>query len=139
MATALIPKLLTRLVKKDRIIFVSLLMLSLAIISVGVIVPFIKPSFVRIMLAVILFFLAGVGTVGTLVPSLTYLQEQTPRELLGRVFGNFWFLTTLVTIFPILFSATITDLFGVRFFVIALGIICLGVTIFAKRSIRKYG
>lgn len=116
--TLTIPNLISRGIRKWRIILVSLFLLSLSMVSAGLVVGFVALPF---------FVLTGMGAVGILVPSITYLQERTPKDLLGRVFGNFWFLTTLVTVLPVLFSATITDLLGIRVLLILLGGICFGV------------
>lgn len=67
---------------------------------------------------------AGFSFVGILIPAQTFLQEVTPGGMRGRVFGNFWFLVTIATIIPVLFSATLTEILGIRtlmfIFVIAL-------------------
>jgi MFS family permease len=82
-----------------------------------------------------MFLIVGFTVVGVLVPSMTYLQEETPEKLLGRVFGNFWFLTTVVTVLPVLFSATITDLLGIRWLLIILSFITILImAIFRERT-----
>jgi len=132
--TIFISKLISQKVKKRKIMLTALWLLSVSILFVGVFVPLVGNSAVKIAVSITLFIIAGASTVGTLVPTITYLQENTPKDLLGRVFGNFWFLTTLATVLPVLFSATITDLFGVRFLVILLGLACLGVVAFTFRK-----
>lgn len=68
----------------------------------------------KILLAMVTFLIAGVSYVGILIPTQTFLQEETPQKYRGRVFGNFWFITTSISVIPILFSATITELFGIK-------------------------
>ncbi|HWA51899.1 MAG TPA: MFS transporter [Patescibacteria group bacterium] len=126
-ATLLISKFFKKHIKRKTVILSSLTLFAISILVVAIFIPFISLMWVRIAVAAIFFVVAGMGAVGTLVPSITYLQEETPKDLLGRVFGNFWFLTTLATVIPVLFSATITDLLGVRVLVILLGLICIGV------------
>ena len=74
------------------------------------------------------------GFVGINIPTLTYLQEVTPEWLRGRVFGNLWFLVTIVTIFPVIFSGVITEIFGIRSLLAIMAIGSLGV--YAYSSIK---
>lgn len=137
LGTLAITKLIGEKIEKKQIILASVSMLALAILVAGLIVPYLNPQWVRVLVSVILFVFAGLGAVGTLVPSITILQEKTPKDLLGRVFGNFWFLTTLATVIPVLFSATITDLLGVQFLFIILGMACWGVVIFSYYKLKN--
>ena len=89
------------------------------------------------MVGVFFFAGAGVVVVSILIPSISYLQQATPKELLGRVFGNFWFLTTLVTILPIVFSGTITEIFGVGFLLLVVSGLSFGGLIFSKFQVNK--
>src|SRR5581483_4831538 len=129
--TLTISKSVKQKIPKRNIVLASLILLSVSMLSVGIIIPTIPSGLVKSVLGIIFFITTGLGAVGTLVPSITYLQENTPKDLLGRVFGNFWFLTTLATVVPILISATITDLFGIQFLLILLGIATLIFTIYS--------
>jgi MFS family permease len=135
--TLFIPKLLRKGIYKRHIVLPSLILLGVATTCVAIIVPIIPIGLIRIIVGVFFFVLTGLGAVGTLVPSMTYLQEHTPKDLLGRVFGNFWFLTTLATVIPVLFSATITDLFGIQFLLLLLGGATLIVTIFSSLKVNE--
>jgi len=126
--TLVVSKLSADGIRKRKIILTSLIILSLSILLISVLSGPITIAF---------FVLTGVGVVGALVPSVTYLQERTPKELLGRVFGNFWFLTTLATVVPVLVSASITDLFGIRFLLIILGLICTVVAVLSSYKVRQ--
>ena len=68
---------------------------------------------------------SGFSFVGILISAQTFLQEVTPGGMRGRVFGNFWFLTTIATIIPVLFSATLTEILGIRtlMFVLVVGLL----------------
>jgi MFS family permease len=73
--------------------------------------------------------------IGIIIPSQTFLQEATPGGLRGRVFGNFWFLVTVATILPIIFSGAIVEIFGIRF-------LCLLLTSFGLIALivsKKFG
>jgi len=76
--------------------------------------------------------------IGITVPSQTFLQESTPKELYGRVFGNFAFMVTLATIFPVIFSGTITELFGIRMLFFLLGALSLTALIFSRNLGQKF-
>lgn len=76
----------------------------------------------------------GMAFVSIIIPSQTILQENTPIEYRGRVFGNFWFLVTVLSIFPVLFSGAISEIFGIRLFLFLLSGGCLTVLIFIKRK-----
>ena len=83
---------------------------SLFIVAASIMMLMILPLY----MSPILLIAAGAGFVGINIPALTFLQEITPIDFRGRVFGNLWFLITIVTIFPVLFSGFITEFFGVR-------------------------
>lgn len=137
LGTITTSKLLTRKIKKRNIILSSLTLLALSLVGIAIIIPAASSTILKTAISMLLFISAGFSAVGTLVPSMTYLQEHTPKDLLGRVFGNFWFLTTLATVLPIVFSATITDLFGIQFLLLLLGIATLTVTIFSGIKVNE--
>lgn len=117
----LISKAIARGVLQKRIIQISLFSLSLALVLLGAIVPSLYFWAGRTA-AVVIFFIAGAAYVGTLIPTLTHLQISTPEDKLGRVFGSIWFITTAATVIPVLFSATITEVFGVGLTTTILGL-----------------
>lgn len=135
--TIIISKLIHNKVQKRNIILTSLIVLATSIAAVGIIIPMIQSSVAKTIVGMLLFITTGFSAVGTLVPSITFIQENTPKDLLGRVFGNFWFLTTLATVIPVLFSATVTDLFGVQFLLLILGITTLVVTIYSSHKVNE--
>ena len=60
--------------------------------------------------------LLGLSFFGVIIPSQTYLQEWTPKELRGRVFGNFWFLVAVCSVVPVVFAGSVVEILGVKFF-----------------------
>jgi len=107
-------RLLMKKIRKRKIIEVSLLFLTLEIWAVIFLVSRIGPEVLRIAVSWALFFAAGVSFGSIFLSSQTFLQEQTPGGMRGRVFGNFWFLGIVATVVPVLSAATIAELFGVR-------------------------
>lgn len=111
-----------------------ILALGVNILFITLLLPSISSSSLRIFLGVLMFGFVGFLVVSILVPTVTFMQEKTPKEFMGRVFGNFWFLTTLATILPVLFSATISEVLGVNVLMIMLSIMCFGVFLLAKNK-----
>lgn len=114
----------------------SLFVLGLAVVSVGVVIPLIPLKF-RELVAIIAFFLTGYSFVGILIPIQTYLQEVTPDEFRGRLFGNMWFMSTVATVFPVIFSATLSEVFGVKPILVILGLSILGVFFYSIQRGQK--
>lgn len=128
----ILPKLIAKGWRKKRIIEASLKI----IITVIVVMVFVIPElsyWYRVAIGFIFVIFVGAAFVGVIIPSQTLLQESTPHDLRGRVFGNFWFLTTAVSVVPVIFSGTITEFFGIRFFMFLMGALTLSVLIFSKR------
>lgn len=62
------------------------------------------------------------------IPALTILQEQSPKDIVGRVYAAYFTFANLVSIFPILFAGAMGDLIGLvpTFFLIGLAVIAIG-------------
>ncbi len=121
----IITKLTKNKWRKKKIIDISLGLLGLSVLGL---------VFGKIFTAPILVILVGIGFIGVNIPTLTYLQEVTPTWLRGRVFGNLWFLITLATIFPIIFSGVVSEFFGVK---TLLTIMSIGVILILTYSLRS--
>ena len=129
-----LPKLLKKNIRKKTLIDMSLIF----IFSSLIVLTFIAPLFsgiVKRALSLLSFMSLGYGFVGILVPSQTFLQESTPEEMRGRVFGNFVFLVTSTSVLPVLFSGTVVEVFGIKFLLLVLSIFVIAVYMFSK----KYG
>ncbi len=135
--TFIVSKLLSQKIKKGNLIFLCMSIFTLVLGAATILLPFVNIPAVRMILGATLFIVVGFSVVGVLIPSITYLQEQTPEKLLGRVFGNFWFLTTIVTLLPVLFSATIADLLGVRWLLLLLSLVSLCAIVFSRERTSK--
>ncbi|MDP3994645.1 MAG: MFS transporter [bacterium] len=127
-----LPKLIAKGWRKKRIIENSLKVITVVIGIMVFIIPELTYWY-RIGLIFISILFAGAAFVGVIIPSQTYLQELTPHDLMGRVFGNFWFLTTAVSVVPVIFSGTITEFFGIRFFMFLMGALSFSVLMFSKK------
>ncbi len=130
-AALLVPKLLSTGIRKKRLIQTSLALLTLGIWLMVFIFPLL-PLVIKILTAVSAFLVMGYSFLSIVILTQTYVQEVTPKQMMARVFGNFWFLTTVAMVFPVLCSATITDILGVGTLLFLLGCVSLGGLIFSK-------
>jgi MFS family permease len=129
-----VSKLLKRGWRKKAAIELFMMLTCLMLLLINFVLPELTNG-VRIIAGPVMVMFLGLSALGVLIPTQTFLQEIIPGGLRGRVFGNFWFITTAASIVPVIFSGTITELLGTRtlFLVIAvLGVIGL---FFSK----KYG
>ena len=102
---------------------------------------FIAPLFiysVRFVFSFLSVIAIGFGFVAIIVPSQTFLQESTPAELRGRVFGNFSFLVIIASVLPVIFSGSIVEIFGIKTLLLILSIVILGVFALSKRFGNKF-
>jgi DHA3 family macrolide efflux protein-like MFS transporter len=120
----LISRMLEAGWSKRRIVEIGLYGLNLTIWPLILLVPYL-PDTIRILVAVFLFLLIGMSFIAIYITSQTMLQTNTPPRFLGRVFGNAWFFTTVATVFPMMFSATVTEITGPRtmFGLLSIGIL----------------
>ncbi len=136
-----IPKILTRGGRKKKVIQFCLALTGICMLILCLGIPFI-PIILRVIISPLLIMLIGLGFVGMTIPTTTFLQETTPHWIRGRVFGNLWFLVTIVTVFPILFSGAITEIFGVRtlFVIMATGLLLVLIYVNKKgHALMEYG
>lgn len=102
--------LLLRKVRKRRLINFALGWAAFWLFILSMVVPHLR--FGRLLLAMLSVFFLGLSYVALIVPSQTLVQEKTPEEFRGRVFGALGFLVNLAAILPILLTATIADVLG---------------------------
>jgi len=130
------PRMLSRKrVSKRNVIQLSLVLVTLVIWLLVFLEPMLE-RWSRITAGMILFLAAGFFFLGLIIPAQTFLQENTPKQMMGRVFGNFWFLTTAATVFPVIFSATITDVLGVGTLLLLLSCVSAGAFAFSTVYVR---
>lgn len=118
------PRLLKGGMRKKKLIEISLAILGASLLGIVFLIPHLTTA-LRVIVNPLLVILTGMGFVGVNIPTLTFLQEVTPLELRGRVFGNMWFLVTVITIFPVLFSGAISEFFGVRTLLVLMSLIAI--------------
>lgn len=129
------PRLLRKGIRKITIIRAAILGLSICFLTIGVVLPLLSLVIRPYLLPIICFF-TGISFVGVQIPSQTLMQEVTPPDMMGRLWGNLWFLMTIATIIPMFLSASITEVLGAHTFFALLGGIIGMVYIMALSKIR---
>lgn len=132
--TLVITKLLKRGWRKKKAIEAFLMVISLTVLLLAFLLPELR-GVTRVIVGFILTVTLGISAVGILIPAQTYLQESTPGGLRGRIFGNFWFITTAASVIPVIFSGTVVELLGIR----TLMLLIAGLTVFGLVFSKKYG
>lgn len=133
----LIPKLLKSGVRKIRAIELSLMLMVVDMFFILFLIPELS-GIVKVSLEILFVALLGVSFTGVLIPSQTFLQENTPSAFRGRVFGNFWFLSILFSVFPVIFSGTVTEIFGIKYFLFIITSGAFVILMFIKKYGYKY-
>jgi MFS family permease len=122
--------------RKKFVIETSAAISAFGLLSIVFLIPYLGVV-LRLILEPLFMVLMGMGFVGMTIPTITYLQEITPTWLRGRVFGNFWFLSTIATVFPVLLSGVITEFFGIKTLLIFITLCAIFVFYFSKKHGQK--
>ncbi len=133
----LFPKLLKQGLRKKTIIKTALLILAFCFLAIGLLLNFL-PIPTRLWMLPILCLVAGFCFIGVEIPAQTFMQESTPPEMMGRLWGNLWFMSTIATIAPMFLSASITEFLGVDTFFVILGIVIFIAWFYAERQIKDH-
>ncbi len=132
-----IPRILRGEVRKKTIIDYGLMALGFLLLGLGFLVPELNEP-LRMIVGFILIIFTGLAFVSLLIPAQTFLQEKTPGGLRGRVFGNFWFLTTIATLMPVIFSGALTELLGIHSLLLLLSGLSLSALVVSKRQGQRF-
>ncbi len=98
-------------IRKIRLISAGFFLISISLFLLVLAVPHFS-SGLKIFGEVLLGFLSGFAFSLFTLPTQTLLQEKTPDNLRGRVFGVLGFMITLAAVIPVLFSATVGEFLG---------------------------
>ena len=128
----ILPKLLAKDWRKKKVIDTSLLLIGIFLFLFTFIIPLL-PYALRVISTFISFVMLGVSFVGVTIPSQTFLQESTPKGLMGRVFGNFWFLVTVASVLPVIFSGSIIEVLGIRILLLIFSLISIAGYFLSRR------
>jgi hypothetical protein len=104
-----LPKILVRTRKRFVIeIGIGIAGISLLLISISQFLP----PFIRLIISLICSMGVGSAMAASMIPANTLIQEYTPSEFSGRIFGVLGFLSTLASLIPLMIIATLADIFG---------------------------
>lgn len=129
-------RLSSKTTRKKKIVEDSMLHSAILFVSAPIIVSIFGGVFSQIFLVAVFFFV-GYNFVCSLIPTLTFLQTNTPKKYLGRVFGNYWFVAYSATLLPVIFSATITEILGPRAILLLIGVSAMAIYTFSKLKLEK--
>ncbi len=132
----LVPFSLKKGIRKKTIIDNSLLATLLTLFTF-VLASYIRIDSLRIIVDIVLIFVLGLSFVGVFIPTQTFLQEVTPSNFRGRVFGNFWFVSTLASMIPVILSGAATEMFGIRFLLLTLFTFSAAVYYYSRKNGQK--
>lgn len=112
-------------------ILTALLGSGLSVLGLSLLVPnFAPPTYPA---ALILYFL-GLCMVLLTAPVIAFLQESTPFDFRGRIFGGLSALVTWSVGLPVLLSATIADFFGTTRALTLIGLLVLALFFYLRRE-----
>lgn len=126
-----------RRMRKKRLINFALIWATLCLFVLSLIVPFIQEW--RLPLAVLSVFFLGLSYVSCIIPAQTLIQEKTPEEFRGRVFGVLGFVVNLAIILPLLVTAAVADILGVTWTIFMVAVAIGIIWFFSLREPYTYG
>jgi predicted MFS family arabinose efflux permease len=129
---------LTRKIKswgRKKLISVGWLLSGFCFLFMSLVIP--QINFAR-SAAFLILFLLGLGGILVINTSLTMIQENTPEEIRGRVFGALSALMIISSYLPVFFLATITDFFGVVTTLFLIGTIIFLIGVISFKIDRAY-
>lgn len=134
-AAYIINRFLITKFRKKRIISFGLLIGSIGFISLGFIVPFLGS--LQLFTAELSILFLGISLVSILIPVQTLIQETTPEEFRGRVFGVLGFTITLASVLPVLLVAAIADVLGTNIVMGIIGIMIILIAYYSRKELYE--
>ncbi len=118
--------------RKKKVIENAMILMAVSVFVMVFVIPFLPGLFGKAV-SFLTVITMGLSFVSVMIPTQTFLQEVTPHEFRGRVFGNFSFLVTIATVFPVIFSGTVIEIFGAQVLLFMLGAIAIIVIIYSRK------
>ncbi|BCX14860.1 MAG: MFS transporter [Patescibacteria group bacterium] len=129
-----IPNILRKLnIRKKKVVEISLALLAVSIFLLSFLFLWLYGTF-KFVISLIILITMGSSFMGVIIPTQTFLQEVVPGGLRGRIFGNFWFLVTVASVFPVIFSGALSEFLGVRFLLFIFAAVSFTAFIFIKKK-----
>lgn len=83
-----------------------------------------------------LFLTLGASFIFAIIPTQTIIQEHSPLEFRGRVYGFLNMLISLAAVFPLLITASLVDILGIQVVILMMGLMIIGVSFTIKKNQR---
>lgn len=81
-----------------------------------------------------LFIALGGSFIFAVIPTKTLIQEHSPFEIRGRVYGILNMLISLASMFPLLVTASLVDILGIRIVILLVGLMMAGASLIIKKN-----
>lgn len=118
--------------RKKKIITFGLSLISISLLFFSLILP--RLTLLKYPISLIFTSLLGFGIVSLFIPAQTLIQEKTPEEFRGRVFGVLGFMFILASVLPIVVTATITDTIGIGSSMFFFSLVMIGLAVYSLRE-----
>jgi len=132
LGSIVVERLVKRLGKKV-LISAGFFSAAFGLLALALVVP--RVSFAAGLAFLTMVFL-GMAMILVNIPAQTLLQENTPFDVRGRVFGVLGALVTVAAAIPVFITAALVDLVGVTWIVFGIGVLMFMVGLLSLR--RKY-
>ena len=126
-----LPNLLIKY-RKKRVIETGLLLTGLSLLVIST--TWFLPHIYRLVLSGLAAFSLGAGFAAAMIPATTFVQEKTPPEFSGRIYGLLGFFGTIATMVPLMAAATLADVFGSQAILTTLSLLLLTGFIYVKKK-----
>ncbi len=120
-------------VRKIRLINIGYFLLSASLFALVLLVPHFW-GILKIFAELLFSFFSGFAFSLFTLPIQTLLQEKTPDNLRGRVFGVLGFMITSACVIPVIFSATIGEFLGELWMILILATAILAAGLFTFKG-----
>ncbi|MCJ7804643.1 MFS transporter [Patescibacteria group bacterium] len=120
-------------IRKRYLINVGFFLLSFSLFFLVLAVPHFH-AYLKIMGEILFGLVAGFAFSLFTVPTQTLLQEKTPNNLRGRVFGVLGFLITISSVLPVLLVATIGEFLGEIWMILILALAIFSLGLFSLKG-----
>lgn len=131
----IINRFLITKIRKKKIISFGLTLGAIGFLSLGFLIPLLGS--LKLAAAELGTLFLGISFVSILIPVQTLIQETTPEEFRGRVFGVLSFTITLASVLPVLLIAAIADLFGTNAVMGTIGLIVVFITYYSRKELYE--
>lgn len=96
--------------RKKQVIQTGLLFAGLSLLVISL--SWLLPQSYRLVITALSAFVVGGSVAASMIPANTFVQEKTPPEFSGRIYGLLGFFATIATMIPLMAVATLADIFG---------------------------